>query len=467
MHFALCRAAARCQVRRGADLATAAPLPAIALLGVAFVAPVMLARVGTRIGDALADAIGSAGIASALVLGPALGAALLGAVVAVSTVGRSGLGTQLEAGPYSNCLALLVGLIVPAAAFVAVVMPCLLSMSVFVGRQLPGGAPGGLALAAATVASAPFGALLAEGCIGLARRDRRPVLVVAGVLVGWLLAGMALGAAALGPLAPTGDALVGTGSPWRALGTALLLTVGLGSAWALLASRRAEPAQRNVRTTRAIVRGGSLLAVLTSVVALIVRRHDVRVAAVASVCFGLAGVGVTLAAAAPTPTPFLFATTTALLGSVLAPLVVAGVLAAGRWVWVGGQPRALPVATLGAVVGLVGAALPVAVVGALALLLSGSDLPAIGIISGYVGLGSAAALIAGALVPWSSSGVGEQMSTFAVLAGLAIGVSVVLGVVGPRLSAFAPAAVVLSIVGALWLASAVVAVASRLEIPEP
>ena len=84
-----------------------------------------------------------------------------------------------------------------------------------------------------------------------------------------------------------------------------------------------------------------------------------------------------------------------------------------------------------------------------------------------MGLGSAAALIAGALVPWSSSGVGEQMSTFAVLAGLAIGVSVVLGVVGPRLSAFAPAAVVLSIVGALWLASAVVAVASRLEIPEP
>ena len=51
-----------------------------------------------------------------------------------------------------------------------------------------------------------------------------------------------------------------------------------------------------------------------------------RLATLGAAAFGLAGVALAAAGDAPSPAPFLLGATTALLGSVLCPLVVGGVL---------------------------------------------------------------------------------------------------------------------------------------------
>ena len=107
------------------------------------------------------------------------------------------------------------------------------------------------------------------------------------------------------------------------------------------------------------------------------------------------------------------------------------------------------------VIGLMGSALPVVVVGASASVASGASRNVVGAVAAIVIVGSATALVAGALVPWSSEGVGDQLTTFAALAALAIAVSVVTGIIGPRLvsSGLPDAMVVILVCGASLLAA--------------
>ena len=89
------------------------------------------------------------------------------------------------------------------------------------------------------------------------------------------------------------------------------------------------------RPARRIVRG-QRFSVPAALAVLLTRRDDVRLATAGAFGFGAAGVALATATDAPAPTPFLLATTTALLGSILFPLAVCGVLLHGRWLWVGG-----------------------------------------------------------------------------------------------------------------------------------
>ena len=116
-------------------------------------------------------------------------------------------------------------------------------------------------------------------------------------------------------------------------------------------------------------------------------------------------------------------------------------------------------------IGLIGSAIPVVIVGVGALITAGAARNTVGVVASIVIVGSAMALVAGALVPWSSEGVGEQLTTFAVLAALAIAVSVTIGLVAPRLVARGlPDAVVVFLVCVASVGAALHAFGCRLRV---
>ena len=136
--------------------------------------------------------------------------------------------------------------------------------------------------------------------------------------------GRAMGATALGPLAPVGSALRGAVSPWAALATACAVAVGLGHAWLILVSRRAE--RRPRATRRRHLDAAWRFPIAASVSSLVTRRTDVRRASLAALGFGLTGALVAVVAGSASPGPFLLATTTTLLGSLVAALALFGIL---------------------------------------------------------------------------------------------------------------------------------------------
>ena len=182
-----------------------------------------------------------------------------------------------------------------------------------------------------------------------------------------------------------------------------------------------------------------------------------------AVAFGLAGTVLTAAAGAPPPSPFLIGTTTALLGALLCPLVIGGVLADGRWLWRGAPVADRVIATTAGLVGCVGAVVPVAVVGGGAIVISGADARTAGVLASLVIVGSALALMAGSLVPLRGTGAGDQLTTFAAFAALAVAASLVTGLTAPRLVALGvPDPLVVVLIASLAAGSGLAALRVRL-----
>ena len=348
----------------------------------------------------------------------------------------------------------------PAAAGSIVVAPSLFAVCTGLGRALPGGAAAGVALAAATLTAVPAGAIVAEGGIAAGRKQHRRALAVGVGVLGWLQLGLILGAAPLGPLAPVAAALRDTASPWRALGVSSLFGIGLSAVWVALAATRAEPRSPR-RATRRSARRRLPAPVAAGV--LLARRGDLRLATLGAAVFGLAGTTLAATNDAPPPAPFLLGTTTALLGSLLCPLVVGGVLADGRWLWRSAPVQGGAIARSFTFASTVAAALPVALVGGLTLVSSGGGAQIVGVVATLVVVGSCVALLAGALLPWRGSGAGDQMATIAALAAIAIAASFVVGLVAPRLvSLGVPDAVVVVAICVAFVATALAALDRRL-----
>ncbi len=413
-------------------MASEAPLPS-AIVGLfALLAPFALVRVGRTVGAELAGATGADGVSEAIVLGPVLAAAVAGAALAVSLPGVSALGRQIGAGPCGRRVAVMAGLIVPGAVGAVTVLPSLLAACVAIARELPGGPVAGVALATAIIAAVPAGAVVAEGGVAVARGQRRRPVVIAGGALAWAAIGTSLGAGPLGPFAPVATALRGSGSSVLALALAGGVAVALALSWVELAATRVEPRARRPRRVGRFVPAGQL-PVPTALAALLARRSDVRLAAAGAVGFGATGIAIAIVEGAPSPSAFLLATTTALLGAVLCPLALGGLLLDGSWLWRAGPRDRRVIVGAAGLAGLVGSALPVALVGCVAAIVSGVSWSALGIVTAFVVVGSAAALLAGCIVPWRGEGVGDQFATFAAFAGIVIATSLLVGLAAPRL----------------------------------
>jgi hypothetical protein len=464
MRFGLCSAVARGQARRLRRAVAAAPLPAALGALVVALAPLVLIRIGRAVGGELIGVESSGGVMDALVLGPLLASAVAGAMLAATIPTRSALGAQVAAGPSSDLVALAAGLTVPALLSALVVLPSLTCACVALASELHGGEVAGLALAVAIVAAFACGATIAEGARAAARGRKGRTLAIAAGGLAWALVGRASGSTPLGPLAQVGSALRGSGSSWLALAVAGATAVGLGTAWMLLAATRPEKRAPPVSSRR---RPSSRprMSLPAGVAALVSRRDDVRLATVGAVGFGLAGGAIAVASAAPAPAPFLLATTTALLGSIVCALAGCGVVVAGGWLWLGAPGHRRLLAAVVCSVGFGGCALPVGLVGAAAVCTSGTSWNAACVVAVLLIVGSAVALTAGAAVPWSGTGLGDQLSSLAAFAALAVVASVGIGLTAPRLISLGlPGLAAAPLVCGVAIALALLAVAHRLEV---
>ncbi|MCY7304311.1 MAG: hypothetical protein LH654_15035, partial [Thermoleophilia bacterium] len=149
---------------------------------------------------------------------------------------------------------------------------------------------------------------------------------------------------------------------------------------------------------------------------------------------GLTGVVVAVVARAAPPGPFLLATTTTLLGSLVAALALFGILASGSWIWLGASRGLKSLAATAWLVGLSAAAIPVGVVGLAAGVASGADPSTTGVVFVLVVMGAAVATIAGSIVPWQGDGVGDQLSAVTMFMAVALATSFAIGLVAPRLT---------------------------------
>jgi hypothetical protein len=447
-------------VRRAA---ASAPLPASVLALAVVLAPLAVARAGRALGAELAGAEQASGVANAIVLGPALGAAVGGAALAAALPARAALGGQLAAAPVGDLPALLALLAAPVMGLAVVILPSLGTGAVAVAAELRGGGDAGLALVAAIVAAAVGGAVVAEAGIALARGRAWPALAVAVGAAGWAALGLAIGCVPLGPLAAVPEALRDRGSAWPAVGLAGLTCSVLACVWLRLAAARPGPRATSARPTLGVVRMRRS-AKPASLAAILGRRRDVRIAAGGAIAFGVGGIVLAAVTGAPSPGGLLLCTTTALLGAILAPLVVGGVLIEGRWLWAAAacSRRAIGVSALA--VGIAAAAVPVLLVAALAGATVGAPPAPLAAVAGLTVVAAAAALVAGSLVPWRGEGAGDQVTTFAAFVAVAVVASLAVALVAPRLvSVGIPDPVVAAALCATAVALAAEALTRRIE----
>jgi hypothetical protein len=327
--------------------------------------------------------------------------------------------------------ALLALVAVPFAVLAAVLLPSLVTGGVALGSALPGGADAGVALAAAVAAAAVAGAVVAEAGIALARGCIPRAAAIGAAAVGWIALGDAIGCAPLGTLAAVPEALRDRGPAWPAILLSAATGAVLASVWVRLAASRPRPRTASARRTRGVVRRrcGARAAALAAILA---RRREVHVSAVGAIFFGVGGVVLAGVTSAPTPAGLLLGATTALLGTVLAPLVVGGVLLEGRWLWAAGACTRRSTALAAVAVGLTAAAVPVLLVAAVAATTVSAPPGALGAVAGLTAVAAAAALVAGSLVPWRGDGAGDQVTTFAAFVAVAVLTSLVVAVVAPR-----------------------------------
>ncbi len=406
------------------------------MLVAAVAAPLASWRLGHALGTVLRPLLQDPAFASRLALAPAVAGASAGAAVCVTTAGRRSLGPQLAALPVGPRAALFATVLFPACAALAVGLPAALALAVPLGAASAGGVIAGIGLVAAAGTGAAAGAVAAESVLhAWSGAPHRGLASLLSLGAAWTGAGTLLGSAELGPLAPVGAALAGGADAALALTAAVGAAVLGGLAWLELAARRPDrmPAARSSRRCR--VSGPLVTALASAATVLLVRRRDLRLAVSAAVGLGLGGVVLARGAGVPAPGPLHLGASTTLLGAALVPLVVGGVLGAGRWTWAcAPRGRMLPcVALVGAAHAVLLAALiPILALSAVVSAVAPHALAEVAFVA--LGLAAAAAL-AGALVPWRGATMGDQVASFAVFAACAGLLSAAAGVAGPRLVA--------------------------------
>ena len=433
MSSPLCSAVARCHARRLRGIAARAPLAVVAVAALVVATPFACLRLGDALGRELDGSLGAQPVSVAVVAGPAVAAAVAGMASAVSLRGRAALGVQLAAAPFPSHEAVVAVCLVPAAGGVVLLLPSLLAFAIPFALALGDDGAAGVALALGILAAVPGGAVLAEGALAAARGARRRAVLVVAAAAAWALLGWSLGAAVLGPLAAVANALRDNGSSWSACAASFASLLVLTCCWVALAARRPDARPRSQEAPARIVRARTGVVAL-ALVALLVRRADVRLTAVGAVAFGIGGVVLAVVAEAPAPAAFMLGTTTALLGAVVASLAVCGVVREGGWLWLSAPAPRAAIARAAWAVALLLTSAPVLVVGCAAVAVSPTSWGAVGTIAVVVWLAADAAMVAGVIVPWGA-GAGEQVSTFAAFGAVAIAGSLAVGVVAPRVVA--------------------------------
>jgi hypothetical protein len=428
----LCKSQLRCALRRFSAAAVAAPLAVCVGGAVAAALPALALWAGVRAADALEGAFAlDPALAAASALCICLGAGLAGALLAAIVPGVEALGSQLAAAP-APPRAVVFGLVVLPCGIAGAVLlvPAVLFVAPLTGDATP-------SALASVAASLVLGSAAAEAAIALSRRALR----------GLALAGAVSAVVAFDPSRGLAEAV--RGHPTAAPGLIALAAVAV---WIAAAAMRPQ-ARVKKATVRAVVRGP-----LTAALVRLARADELRrQAAIAVLAAGVGGV-LLRAFGIPAPVAVLPAAATGILGAAVLPLAAAGLDRRADWL-LGSVPRtrrslALASVATGLVAGIVVA------VGACAAAAVGTQaIPARAF--ALVPLACmlfAAAILAGAIVPWRASRAFEQLGSFGAFAVVAAALSFALARVAPVVHA--DSGVGSAVLGAATLVAGVLASAA-------
>ena len=368
MAWMLCRAELCCVARRLEAAFEANPLVVGAgALGLAAL-PALALWSGVRVAPELRAAAAQPSFGLSI----GLAAAVTGALVTLLAPASRALGSQLEAAPlsrltvFAGLTALPLGLLLcafalPAALFVT---PAAGGRTPFVlGRLLGAAALGGAA---------------AEAALALARRSLLGVPVAAGV---------GLIALALRDVSP------------------LAVPLWLAAA----AARPDEPAERGSVRVLACTPFGSALARY-------VRRRELRRQVLAALALTAVGALVLRLTGVPRAAGALLAGSTALLGAAVVPLAATGLDRPGAWLWRASPASRARVAARNEAAALVAGACVAAAGFGVALALEPVPPVTLAPLAAAALVVLGAALLAGALVPWRSERLAEQLGAYAAFA---------------------------------------------------
>jgi hypothetical protein len=391
----------RCSARRLEGAFAAAPiLVGTAALGVA-VLPAFAFWGGERAGSTL-----RAGNPTALAFGAAIMAALVGAVLTLLAPGRRLLGAQLEAAPVPRLTSFVgLSLFSPCVVLALLGLPLALFVAPVAGRETP------FVLVRLLGAAAAGGASV-EAALAFGRRSLRGLPVVACLAL--------LAVAWRNPVvAPVAVAL-----------------------W--IAAAAVRPDERSVRASVRLLACGRFRTTAVRYA----RRRELRRQAVAACVLAASGAAALRGAGVPHQVAALFGGSTALLGAAVVPVAAPGLDRRGEWLWRSAPWPRSALALLHGLVALTLAATVAATGAGLSLAVAPVAVPFVLPLAVAMPVVLGAALLAGAVVPWRSDRLAEQLGAYAAfgvllsLLGFALArAAPVIGAEhGPRAAALASAA---------------------------
>jgi hypothetical protein len=397
-------------------------MPLIAcLLAAAFIAvpPVvwrLSAEVGAAIGASLADAHAARVVVASLVL-PAFAA---GAAITVSMPPVEAFGAQVRAAPV-RARELAVAAALPLLAGSSLVAPLLLALVVPALSAAPGGVPAAVTVVGAVVAAAALGAAAAELASAAWHGHRTSRVALAAILpalgIAWWRGG--------DPLDPVVSVMTGASSAPICLVALGGVATCAGSSWLTLRAVR-PGAERRRRSPLAALAGARVPRSLAAPTMILLRRSDVRLALVAAaslgVCCLLAGALLDLGTELAT----MLGATSALAAAVIAPLASGGALVCARWLLATSPTTRWSIAARWAAAGEVLLLLAVAPVVA-AGLVWGADGAVLRPLAAAAVAGGGAGLLAGSVVPWRPTALGDQLLSLAALASISGATLVLVG----------------------------------------
>jgi len=427
----LCKSQLRCAQRRLSAAAVAAPLVVCVGGAVAAALPALALWAGVRAADALEGGFAlDPALEATFALCICLGAGLAGALLAAIVPGVEALGSQLAAAP-APPRAVVIGLVVLpiGIAGAALSVPAVLFFAPLTGDATP-------SALASVAASLVLGAAAAEAAIALSRRALR----------GLALAGAVAALVAFDPSRGLAEAI--RGHPTAAPGLIALAAVAV---WIAAAAMRPQ-ARVKTATVRAVVRGP-----LTAALVRLARADELRrQAAIAVLAAGVGGV-LLRAFGIPARVAVLPAAATGILGAAVLPLAAAGLDRRADWL-LGSVPRTRRSLALASVAAGLVAGIVVAVGACAAAAASTQATPERAfVLAPLACMLFAAAILAGAIVPWRASRAFEQLGSFGAFAVVAASLSFALARVAPVVHA--DSRVGSAVLGAATLAAGVLAAA--------
>lgn len=422
----LSRVMLTCLARRGWGAARRSPLAALSAVVLAVGLPPLLYRASVVVAAELGPALGDLDVARAALAGAALPCVAAGLALSAAAVNHCPSGHEIACAPVAEVDRAVATLVVPVVTLGLVAAPTALAVSL----PLAQASPGGMA-AAPVVLLALAGVVVCAGACAAAVRAAwsKDGRVARG---GLALVASGLATGVVSPLEPAARTLAGTaGVGWSLVLSGSTVAMGL-AAWALLGGRAGSPYEGRGRSLLFSPRPAQ--AVLQAALAMLVRRRDMRSAALGALVIAIAGLVVARLEQAPPPLGALLAAAGALVALAPLGLAVGGATRDGRALWRTSPRPAAEVAAGWALASLVVTAGALACVTALALGVRALPPGDVGRVTALCLGGWACALAAGALVPWQRAGVAEQAVSLGVFGLVAAGASFVAGWVGPAAS---------------------------------